>query len=511
MPFRGINSCPADFPLTMTQTQAPQFSAAPRRSWLALAVVLGGMFMALIDATIVNVALPSIRTSLGASESTLSWIISGYALTFGLALIPAGRLGDRYGHKWVFIIGLVLFTLASAYCGFAQNDFDIVVGRLLQGLAGGIYVPAVGSFIQLLFQGRERGKAFAIMGSVIGISSALGVISGGLIIQAFGAAEGWRWVFFVNLPIGLIVSIFAIRLLPGGDAHADKTNRMDWLGVVLLSAALTAILLPLIQGQQDGWPAWTWWTMAAGLLGVVIFAAWQVLFTKRGGSALVPPKLFSHVSFSLGSVLALIYFAGFTSIFFTLSIFWQAGLGHTALESGFLTLPFAIGTAVVSSQSSKWAAKIGRTVLVIGAALMVVGLGGIWWLMNSVAIADLNNWMFLPFLLIAGAGNGCFLAPNVQFIVATVENAEAGAASGVVQTMQRMGTAIGVAVVGSIIFDAIHPELVRGPADVAKQFDTGATGGILMAVILGTAALLLVFALPRRIQLHGAPAAPVAE
>ncbi|MFM6963931.1 MAG: MFS transporter [Micrococcales bacterium] len=489
----------------------PQFAPASRRSWLALAVVLGGMFMALIDATIVNVALPSIRTSLDASESTLSWIISGYALTFGLALIPAGRLGDRYGHKWIYIIGLVLFTAASAYCGFAQNDFDIVVGRVLQGLAGGIYVPAVAAFIQLLFQGRERGKAFAIMGSVIGISSALGVISGGLIIEAFGAAEGWRWVFFVNLPIGLIVAFFAVRLLPGGDAHADKTNRIDWLGVVILSASLTAILLPLIQGQQEGWPAWTWWTMAAGALGVVVFGAWQVLFTRRGGSALVPPKLFVHASFSLGTVLALVYFAGFTSIFFTLSLFWQAGLGHTALESGFLTLPFAIGTAVFSSQSSKWAAKIGRSVLVIGAALMVVGLGGIWIVMNNVAIADLNNWMFLPFLLIAGAGNGCFLAPNVQFIVATVENSEAGAASGVVQTMQRMGTAIGVAVVGSIIFSAIHKDQIHGPADVAKQFSTGATGGMLMAVIMVAAALLLVFALPRRIQLHGAPLAPAAE
>jgi EmrB/QacA subfamily drug resistance transporter len=491
--------------------QAPQFSPAPRRSWLALAIVLGGMFMALIDATIVNVALPSIRTSLSASESTLSWIISGYALTFGLALIPAGRLGDRFGHKWVYIIGLVLFTVASAYCGFAQNEFDIVVGRVLQGLAGGIYVPAVAAFIQLLFQGRERGKAFAIMGSVIGISSALGVISGGLIIQAFGVEQGWRWVFFVNLPIGIIVAFLAIRLLPAGDAHADRSNRMDWLGVAILSAALTAILIPLIQGQQEGWPAWTWWTMAAGVGGVALFGLWQVIFTRRGGSALVPPKLFHHVSFSLGSVLALVYFAGFTSIFFTISIFWQVGLGHTALESGFLTLPFALGTAIFSSQSSKWAAKLGRSVLVIGSVLMVVGLVGIWLIMNNVATADMNNWMFLPFLLIAGAGNGCFLAPNVQFIVATVENSEAGAASGVVQTMQRMGTAIGVAVVGSLIFGAIHKDQIRGPQDYSKMLVTGTTDGMLMAVILVTAALLLVFALPRRIQLHGAPAAPVAE
>ncbi|MEY4043614.1 MAG: hypothetical protein RL529_1181, partial [Actinomycetota bacterium] len=190
--------------------------------------------MALVDATIVNVALPSIRTSLNASESTLSWIISGYALTFGLALIPSGRIGDRIGHKWVYIVGIVLFTAASAYCGIAANDFDIIIGRVLQGLAGGIFVPAVGSFIQLLFNGKERGKAFAIMGSVIGISSAVGQIAGGLLIQAFGEAEGWRWVFFVNLPIGILTAIFAIRLLPAGDAHADRTNRMDWLGVTLL-------------------------------------------------------------------------------------------------------------------------------------------------------------------------------------------------------------------------------------------------------------------------------------
>ncbi len=497
----------------MTPTNSSQVHSAPRKSWLALAVLLGGMFMALVDATIVNVALPSMKTSLNATESTLSWIISGYALTFGLALIPSGRIGDRYGHKWVFITGVTLFTAASAYCGLAQNDFDITVGRLLQGLAGGIFVPAVGSFIQLLFNGRERGKAFAIMGSVIGISSAVGQIAGGLLIQAFGETEGWRWVFFVNLPIGILVAIFAIRILPKGDAHAVRTNRMDWLGVLLLSAALTAVLIPLIQGQQDGWPAWTWWTMVAGILGLGLFAGWQVLFTKRGGSALVPPRLFHHGSFTFGTILALVYFAAFTSIFFTLSIFWQAGLGHTALESGLLTLPFAVGTAIFSSQSSKWAAKLGRSVLVIGAVLMVLGLGSIWLILQNVGINDLTNWMLLPGLFIAGAGNGCFLAPNVQFIVATVDNAEAGSASGVVQTMQRMGTAIGVAVIGSIIFGAIHKETIRSAADAANQFKTGATNAMLMSVILSVAALALVYSLPKRLKLsHGGPqAAPAAE
>jgi EmrB/QacA subfamily drug resistance transporter len=495
----------------MTQTFAGQPPKAPRKSWLALAVVLAGMFMALIDSTIVNVALPSMRTSLNADEATLSWIVSGYALTFGLALIPAGRLGDRLGHKWVFIVGLVLFTIASAYCGLAQNSADIIFGRVLQGLAAGIYVPAVGAFIQLLFQGKERGKAFAILGSIIGISSALGQLTGGLLIQAFGEDTGWRWVFFVNLPIGIVTALFAIRLLPSGETHADKSIRMDWFGVLLLSAGLTAILIPLIQGQQDGWPAWTWWTMAAGVFGVVLFALWEVYLANRGGSPLVPPRLFHHVSFTFGALLALVYFAAMVSIFFTLSLLWQGGLRHTALESGLMVLPFALGTAIFSSQSSRWAAKLGRTVLVIGAALLVVGLGITWWLFANVAAADLTAWVLLPGLLIAGAGNGIFLAPNVQFIVATVDNSEAGAASGVVQTMQRLGAAIGVAVIGSVLFSSLSFGPTTTPAQITDGFMTGAANAMLTSTILAIASLALVFALPRRIQLHGAPAVVAAD
>jgi len=168
-----------------TRADAPT-PIVPRQTWQALAVLLAAMFMALLDTTIVNVALTPIRTSLDASNSTLSWIISGYALAFGLALIPAGRLGDRLGHKWVFFSGLALFTIASLACGFAQNDVQLIISRVVQGFAGGIFVPAVTAFIQLLFPPQLRGKAFAIMGSVIGVSTALGPIVGGLIIQAFG-------------------------------------------------------------------------------------------------------------------------------------------------------------------------------------------------------------------------------------------------------------------------------------------------------------------------------------
>ncbi|HEY5473068.1 MAG TPA: MFS transporter, partial [Candidatus Limnocylindrales bacterium] len=335
------------------------------------------MFMSLLDATIVNVALPTIRTSLDASEATLSWIISGYALTFGLALIPAGRLGDRYGHKWVFFTGLALFTTASLACGLAQDGTQLIVARVVQGLAAGIYVPAVTAYIQLLFTGRARGRAFAIMGAVIGVSSALGPLIGGLLIQAFGNTNGWRLVFVVNLPIGIVAMIAAALLLPAGSESSGKSEGVDVLGLLLLSGGLVAILVPLIEGQDQGWPLWTSLSLIGGVALITLFGTWEVAVAKRGRSPLVPPHLFSHPAFTGGVILALVYFAAFVSIFFTISILWQAGLGHTALESGIVSIPFALGSIVGASQSGKLAASIGRTVLVIGAGMVAVGLSAL--------------------------------------------------------------------------------------------------------------------------------------
>ncbi|MCS5734326.1 MFS transporter [Herbiconiux daphne] len=526
-------------------TGAPPAPAVPRRAWQALIVLLAGMFIALLDTTIVNVALPSIRSSIDASEATLSWIISGYALAFGLALIPAGRVGDRIGHKWVFFTGIALFTAASLACGLAQNDVQLVMARVVQGLAGGIFVPAVTAYIQLLFPPRSRGKAFAIMGAVIGVSSALGPIVGGLIIQAFGAENGWRLVFGVNLPIGVATLIAAAILLPKrseaiavGDAAngrragapdaatqasapapaagahttapapaaaahttapapaAGKAG-LDWIGLVLISGALVALLVPLIQGQDEGWPLWTYLSIAGGVVLLVAFGAWEVAYTKRGRSPLVPPRLFRHPAFTGGVILALVYFAAFTSIFFTISILWQAGLGHTALESGVVSIPFAIGSIVGSALSSRLAQRLGRTVLVIGTAAVVVGLAWIWLVLLLTSPADLTNWELILPLLIAGLGNGLFIAPNAQFIVATVDRAEAGAASGVISAMQRVGSAIGIAVIGSVFFGTL---VISGQdaAAVATGFVDSSAAAMGVSVAFAVLAFLLVFALPRR-------------
>ena len=485
---------------------------APRHAWIAFAVILVGAAMSLIDATIVNVALPTIRTSLDASEATLSWIISGYALAFGLALIPAGRLGDRFGHKWVYFSGLVLFTVASAACGLAQTDMQLIIARVVQGLAGGIYLPAVSAYIQLLFSGRARGKAFAIFGAVLGVSSAIGPLLGGLLIQAFGEQYGWRLVFGVNLPIGVLALIACAVVVPNSTKQRSAASGVDLVGLLLLAGALTAILVPLIEGQDQGWPLWTYLSLAGGVALLVLFAFWERRVVASGRTALVPPHLFTHLAFTAGTVLALVYFAAFVSIFFWISLLWQAGLGHTALESGLVSVPFAIGSIVGASQSSRLAAAIGRRVLVTGTGLVALGLIGVWLVLLLVPSPDLTGWELLGPLLVAGVGSGLFIAPNVQFIVATVDPAEAGAASGVIATMQRIGAAIGIAVIGSVFFGNLKFPTGRRPSatDIADAFGTSAAAALLVSAAFAVAAFLLVFTLPKTAGSGRGPATPQA-
>ena len=487
--------------MSQSATSSSRVRATPRRAWRALGVLLIGMFMSLLDATIVNVALPTIRTSLNASEATLSWIISGYALTFGLALIPAGRLGDRFGHKWVFFSGLALFTIASLGCGLAQSDTQLIVARVVQGLAGGIYLPAVTAYIQLLFTGRTRGKAFAIMGAVIGVSSALGPLIGGLLIQVFGDTNGWRLVFVVNLPIGVVALVAAAFLLPAGSENSGRSSNVDFFGLLLLSGGLVAILVPLIEGQDQGWPTWTYLSLIGGVALIALFGVWEVTVAKGGKDPLVPPHLFSHPAFTGGVILALVYFAAFVSIFFTISILWQAGLGHTALESGLVSLPFALGSIAGASQSGRLAARFGRTVLVIGAGMVAMGLIALWLVLRLVSPGDLTTWDLLGPLLVAGTGSGLFIAPNAQFIVATVDRQEAGAASGVIATMQRLGSAIGIAIVGSVLFGTLSIPAGGRPtvADLAIAFTHSATSALAVSAALAVVAFLLVFALPKRV------------
>ncbi|HTH84822.1 MFS transporter [Mycobacterium sp.] len=465
-----------------------------RNKWLALAVLLIGAFMALLDTTIVNVAIPTIRSSIGASNATLSWIVSGYALAFGLALIPAGRVGDRLGHKWVFIAGLSLFTIASLACGLAQDDGQLIAARAVQGLAGGMFFTTITALIQLMFADRERGRAFAILGATIGFSTALGPLVGGLIIQAFGAETGWRLVFGVNIPIGIVAVGAAAVFLPSGAESTDSAA--DWLGLALLTAGLVALLTPLIEGQQEGWPSWTYVSMVGGAVLIALFALWERRLEKLEGNPLVPPRLFAHSSFTGGVLLALVYFAAFTSIFFTIALLWQAGLGHSALQSGLVAMPFAVGSIIGAARSDVLAARFGRSVLICGLGLVAAGITAVWLMLAHTAPTAYSGWELLAPLLIAGIGSGLFIAPNSDFIVATVERRDAGAASGVIGTMQRIGSAVGIAVIGTVLFGTLH--VVPGPDAVAVAFAHSATMAMGVSAALSVVAFGLAFALPQR-------------
>jgi len=317
-----------------------------------------------------------------------------------------------------------------------------------------------------------------------------------LIIQAFGAESGWRLVFGVNIPIGILAVAAAAVLLPGGAESTD--SGADWLGLVLLTTGLVALLTPLIEGQQEGWPWWTYVSMAGGVALIALFGLCERRLEKAHGNPLVPPRLFRHPSFTGGVVLALVYFAAFTSIFFTIALLWQAGLGHTALQSGLVAMPFAIGSIFGASQSDTLAVRYGRNVLVVGLGMVAVGITAVWMVLTLCPPTQYNGWQLMAPLLVAGIGSGLFIAPNASFIVATVERADAGAASGVVGTMQRIGSAIGIAVIGTVLFGTLH--VVPGPDAVALAFGHSATLAMGVSAVLSVAAFALVFALPRAVD-----------
>ncbi|QFR98207.1 DHA2 family efflux MFS transporter permease subunit [Streptomyces tsukubensis] len=408
-------------------------------------------FMTLLDVSIVNVALPSIREGLSTPESDLQWVVSGYALAFGLFLIPAGRVGDARGRRWMFMFGLTLFTLSSAACGAAQTSTWLVIARLVQGVAGGLISPQISALIQQMFSGRERGKAFGLFGTVVGISTAVGPLLGGLLIQAIGPDEGWRWVFYVNLPLGVVCLVLARRLLPyTPSAGAVTLRRLDPFGVLLLGAGVLALLLPFVQSQQwHGNTKYLLVVVAAVLLAG--FVRWEARLTARGGEPVMDLSLFRVRSYWLGCLLILLYFAGFTSIFFVTTLYLQSGLHYTALQAGLAITPFALGSGAAAGLGGKLVHRFGRPLVAIGLTMVAIGLAGTAFAVHQVPGRG-AGWAMLVPLLVAGLGSGLVIAPNQTLTLSEVPVVSAGSAGGTLQTGQRVGSAVGIAAVGSVFF-----------------------------------------------------------
>ncbi len=448
--------------------------------WRSLAICLVAAAMTLLDLSIVNVALPSLRQSLGADESDLQWIVAGYALAFGVVLVPAGRLGDARSRRTIFIIGIALFTLSSAVAGAAPNPTVLAVARVAQGLAGGLISPQTSGFIQNLFRGRERARAFGLLGAAIGVSTAIGPLLGGLLVNLGGPDFGWRLVFYVNVPIGIALMPLAYRFLPGG-TPARHRQSLDPVGVGLFTAAVLLILLPLVEGRGDQPLADRPWWLA--IPAVVLLGAcylWERYWTGRGKETLIDLPLLKVRSFVFGLSLGTFYFAGFTAIFLVVTLYLQVGLGYSALEAGATQTPFAVGSAIAAILGSRWVQRIGRLLVVLGIVVVIGALVTI-----DLLIPTLDGMVGLklaPALLVAGLGSGLVISPNVTLTLTEVDPRRAGSAGGMLQTAQRVGSAIGVAVVLAQFFATLASS--HGDYAVALSDSLRTTIGLVAVALL---------------------------
>ncbi|MGZ8745115.1 MAG: MFS transporter [Nocardioides sp.] len=420
----------------------------PRR-WRILGVSLVIAFMALLDVTIVNVALPSIQSGLGTTPATVQWVVSGYALAFGLTLVAGGRLGDAYGRRRLMLIGLTGFVLASAAVGLAPNAALVIVARLVQGASAGLLTPQNSGLVQQLFRGEERGRAFGMFGLTVGISSATGPVLGGLIIALAGEEDGWRWLFLVNIPIGVVAMVAILRLVPRRDHTPDEVRaKLDVVGAVLLGGAVLALLFPLVS-VEGGLSPVTFVLLAAPAL-LVAFLRWETRLVARGRQPLLDVSLLRQVpGYGSGLAVGAIYFTGFTGIFLVFSVHLQQALDYSPLQAGLLLTPFALGAAATAPLAGRLVSRIHRRITVIALAIMMTGT-----LLAALLVpgrdAGTLAWFMVPTLLLAGLGGGGVISPNFTLSLAEVPPSMGGAAGGAIQTGQRIGSAIGAALIMTV-------------------------------------------------------------
>jgi EmrB/QacA subfamily drug resistance transporter len=441
----------------------------PRR-WIALAVVLVAAFMQLVDISIVNVAIPSIQRDLDASYAQIQWVLAGYQLAFAVVLITGGRLGDIFGRKRTFMLGMAGFTLASALCGLAQSPGMLIASRVLQGVMGAIMFPQVLSIIQVSFPPRERAAAFGIFGATLGLATIAGPLVGGVLIQGNLLGLEWRPIFLVNVPIGVGALVAAAVLLR--ESKAPQALKLDLGGVAIVSAGLLLFIYPLVQGRDLGWPLWTFLAMAAAVPVLALFVRYERRKKAADGSPLVELDLFRERAFVVGLLVSMLFFSGIPAFFLTFTLFLQIGLGYTALHAGLTGIPFAVGSALASGASVRLVPRLGRRVLSAGTLLLAAGMAGIILTVRHFGLA-LHSWHLIPALFVCGLGLGSVIAPLVNVILAGIQSQNAGSAAGVLTTSQQVGGAIGVAVIGVIFFGLLSSHAGAASTDVVPELRAG--------------------------------------
>jgi EmrB/QacA subfamily drug resistance transporter len=419
--------------------------------WATLPVVLTGTFMVVLDFFIVNVAMPALQADLHASAGAIEWVIAGYGLSFATLLITAGRLGDLLGRRRMFSLGLLLFTLASALCGLATGPAMLIAARVLQGVAAALLTPNVLSIIGVTYAGEDRMRALTAYGIVLGLAAVGGQLIGGALIEADVAGLGWRAIFLINVPIGAAALLLTPRLV--AESRVEAGARIDPTGTALITFALVAAVLPLVEGRQHGWPLWTWLCLAAAPVALGLFAAQQRGLSARGGAPLLDPELFRDRAFSAGLLTQLVLWCGQASFFLVFALYLQQGRGLGALEAGLVFTVLAAAYLVASAAAPGLQERLGRRLPALGALTLATGHA-----LLAACVAAIGDGgsiaVLAPALLLIGAGMGLVITPLTTTVLAGVQPHHAGAASGALSTMQQVGGALGVAVTGVIFFGA---------------------------------------------------------
>lgn len=463
---------------------APQDAHAYPQRWPALAVMMIANFMNLLDVTIVNVALPSLQHDLKASASEIEWIVAGYVLTFALGLLPFGRFGDIKGKRLIFLLGVAAFTLASALCGLAGSADMLILARFVQGAAAAIMTPQVLAIAQVMFPPRERAAAFSLFGLSAGLASVSGPIIGGWLIGANLFDLGWRPIFLINVPVGIIAVIAGWRLIPVIAPRPGLSN--DWGGIVLAAAAVFCVLFPLIEGRGFGWPLWIVAMLVLALPLTLAFYAWQRRQRARGGPELLPLSLMANRNYAIGALMTAVFFSALPGFFLSFAMFLQQGYGLTPLQSGLTTMPFSLGVLVASIISGRLGSVAPRIRMLVGIVMIAAGMAGLRIMVTGLEVT-VDSLALLPFLAVSGLGLGISIAPMFQVVLASVPPHDAGSASGALQAIQQVGSAFGIAMVSEIFFSSLDRGLAAGLAGPIAYRDSLAA-----AIIYNFAAYALV-------------------
>jgi EmrB/QacA subfamily drug resistance transporter len=461
-----------------------QIAAGPAlvsRRWLTLAVVLVGTFMTILDSFIVNVALPSIERTINASPADLELVIASYLLIYAVFLITGGRLGDIFGRKKLFVLGMAIFTISSALCGLAPSPSILIVARAIQGFGAALMYPQVLSIIQVTFTGQDRNVALGLFAGVNGVAAVAGQLFGGLLIEINLSGLAWRPIFLVNVPIGIAGVIAGLIFL--NESKASKMPRLDLQGVALITAALASFVLPLVEGQALGWPAWIIGLLALSLPLFVLFVVYERRKVSSGGFPLINTSLFLQRSFSVGIPLAVLFFSSLAGLFFVLSLFLQDGMGVTPLASGLIFTPLGIGFIVSSLSTPQMVRRFGRETLRMGFTLDLIGFLLLFVILRLYVSANDLAVLAVP-LFIVGLGNGLGMSPLIGTVLAGTKTEDIGQASGMMSTALQIGNTVGVAIYGLLFFSSLGPLNVLSPrANFISAFEftliffvAGATG-----------------------------------